>query len=160
MVDKRIVVPTHVVNNPANNTATLMRTTDGGIRLRKTSISRLPRASAHAANNNTANVVTRIPPDVEPEPPPINISASINHHVSACISEMLTTLKPPMRVVNEPKKAAWILPCSGNGPKVPSLRHSKSKNAAKAITVKNPVMTRVNLVCKDHDFGRLLNISS
>ena len=57
-------------------TATLRRTEDRVMRRPNASMSRSPRASARIARTRIAKVVTLMPPAVEAEPPPTNMSAS------------------------------------------------------------------------------------
>ena len=57
-----------------------------------------PRSSVHMMKNNTAKVVTLMPPAVPAGPPPMNIKTSIPSQVSSCIWPMSTELNPAVRV--------------------------------------------------------------
>ena len=62
---------------PHSTTLTASRSTSLGIRRPYASMSSLPRASAKAARNRMARVVTLMPPAVDAEPPPTNMSMSV-----------------------------------------------------------------------------------
>ena len=63
---------------PHSTTLTARRNTSRGNPAAEHLMSRSPRASANAARTSTASVVTLMPPAVEADPPPTNISMSID----------------------------------------------------------------------------------
>ena len=90
---------------PQSTTLTARRTVSEGMRRSYATMSWFPRASANAARNRIARVVTLMPPAVEADPPPTNISMSNTSRVAPPISEVSTVLNPPERDIIETNNA-------------------------------------------------------
>ena len=95
-------------------------------------------------------VVTLMPPAVEAEPPPTNISASVSSIVTWFISFMSTRLKPPDRVMTEANTEWMILSPVVMLPIVAGLDHSASPQSSVPATSRMEVTIRVSLVCSVH----------
>ena len=75
-----------------------------GMRRPNASIEGAPRASANAARNSTASVVTLMPPAVDAEPPPMNMSMSETSKLEPLRSCMSIVAKPPDLVIIDMKR--------------------------------------------------------
>ncbi len=95
---------------------------------------------------STAIVVTLIPPAVEAEPPPINISRSIPNQVAGSIWDMSTEFKPPDLGITEANMVFTNLSQVFSPPRVPGLFHSMAPINRAPITSSVTVIQRVRRV--------------
>ena len=130
-----------------------MRSTVSGIVRLNATTNWSPRASAIIASIITAMVVTLMPPAVEAEPPPINMSTSVMRLVTGRISFISTRLKPPERVMTEAKSALSILSPGLFPPTVLGLFHSAAPQAAAPSTKSTLVVTSVSFAVSVHRLG-------
>ncbi len=103
---------------PTNDTATASRRVSRGMRRPNASMSRSPRASDTMAMSMTASVVTLMPPAVDAEPPPTNISASVMSQLASCMPPVSTVEKPPERGMTPAKSDARSFSPSPRGLRV------------------------------------------
>src|SRR5690625_2363141 len=118
-----------------------------GMRRPKTSTSGLPRISAQIDSISSAKVVTLMPPLVEPEPPPMNISRSVSNSASPLICPTSRVANPPDRGITAVNPAASTLPPTPWPPRVAGFDHSISRYPIHAQTSSAAVVTRVSLAC-------------
>ena len=78
-----MIVETATIVAPQSTTLTASRRMSRGMRRPNASIEGAPRASANAARKSTARVVTLMPPAVDAEPPPTNMSMSETSRLEA-----------------------------------------------------------------------------
>ena len=97
-----------------------------GIRRPYASTSLSPRPSARIARSMTASVVTLMPPAVDAEPPPTNMSASLSSQVPSCISPTSTVEKPPERGMTPANRDASVVALGPSGLNVSGLVHSNA----------------------------------
>ena len=88
------------------------------------------------ASSMTASVVTLMPPAVDAEPPPTNMSASMSSQVLSCISPTSTVEKPPERGMTPANSEASAVALGPSGSNVSGLVHSN------AATSTDPATTR------------------
>ncbi len=112
---------------PHSTTLTARRSTSDGMRRSNASISLRPRASAIAARNSTASVVTLIPPAVDADPPPMNISMSVTSWLEPSSAPMSSVANPPDRAIDEMKKLCRIRWPTSMSAMVRSLLNSSTK---------------------------------
>src|SRR5690554_5925082 len=93
-----------------------------------------------------ANVETRIPPPVDPEPAPTNIKKRKNTKTGKLKLEKSTVLKPALRVVIELNKVVTTFPNADFPSKL--LLYSKMKKTIAPKTNKNKVVYNVIFVSK------------
>ncbi len=95
-----------------------------GMRRPNTSTSGLPRISAQIDSISSAKVVTRMPPAVEPEPPPMNISRSVSRRDSVVSWPTSSVAKPPDRGMIAANPAASTFVPTPSFPRVAGFDHS------------------------------------
>ena len=134
---------------PVNTTAIDSRSTSRGMRRPNASMSRSPRASATIASSMTASVVTLIPPAVDADPPPTNISASWMSQLDCVMAPTSTVLNPPERGMIPAKRAASSFSPKLSGPNVPGLVHSSTSSSSAPTTSSAPLVTSVSLLCRE-----------
>ena len=100
-----INVPVSAINRYAAKMASACVTSSGCKRRFPILISFLPRNAATIPIIITANVLTLIPPAVEPELPPININTTVNRYPLSESSAGSVVEKPAVRAVAELKIA-------------------------------------------------------
>ena len=115
----------------------------------------LPRASAKAARNSTARVVTLMPPAVEAEPPPMNMSMSVTSRLEPLRSEMSIVEKPPDLVIMLTGTATGR-PCRpgvdvAEGLRVVELEHDVERPCRRRCRIS--VVSSVSLTCSDQRRG-------
>ena len=101
-----------------------------------------------------ASVVTLMPPAVEADPPPTNISASMSSRDSGWCAFVSSIAKPPERVITEPNRECPTR-CQKPMPAwVAGLPASKKKRATAPSTSRASVTSTVSLVCRFHSRNR------
>lgn len=93
-----------------------------------------------------------MPPAVEAEPPPTNISMLAASRDEPFRSSISITLKPPERVIAERKNAWNVVSVASIDPNVLGLLNSRTTNTAAPRMNSRMVVTRVSLVCSDQRF--------
>src|SRR5687767_549454 len=107
-------------------TVTARKMSGVAIRLPQIWVSALPRNVDAMAARTTPTVLSRTPPDVEPDPPPMNISPSQKKSVSGLTSAQSIELKPALRA-----EALWKTEASSFDPSAYSASappHSAARN--------------------------------
>ena len=99
--------------------------------------------------NKTAIVVTLIPPAVEADPPPINISRSIPIQVAESICEISSEFRPPERGITDAKKVFTSLSQRSSEPNVFWFAHSIAPIKSPPETNKTPEVQSVSLVWRE-----------
>ena len=99
-----------------------------GIDRRNTLTFPFPRAFAAMNNSSTTKVTVFIPPAVEPEEPPTNISATVTALPASVICPWSKEAKPAVLVLTDWKNPLRIFSPTVIVPKVPGLFHSKAQN--------------------------------
>src|SRR5690606_10146333 len=95
-----------------------------------------------------------MPPAVEAEPPPTNMSMEPTTVPDPYSSPMSTNANPPERVIEE-RKSAWKRDSPKPiEPNVCGLSYSRIRNAAAPPTSSRPEVMSVSFTCNDHVDGR------
>ena len=144
------MVETATIVAPHATTLSATRCTSEGIRRPNACTEGRPLASLTTASASTARVVTLMPPAVDAEPPPTNMSIDAASIEDPFRSPMSTTLKPPERVMAERKNAWNVVSPASMDPKVFGLSNSRSRNTAAPMTKSTTVVMIVSLLCSDH----------
>ncbi len=133
---------------PHSTMLTDRRSTSFGMRRSKASMSSTPRASATAAKNSTASVVTLMPPAVDAEPPPTNMSMSSTSSVEPFISPMSIVLRPPERDMIEVNIAVMGRVRPSCPPSVALFDHSSRAIASPPTAMRMTVVRSVTRACR------------
>ena len=121
-----------------------------GIRRPYASTSLSPRPSAMIASSMTASVVTLMPPAVDAEPPPTNMSASMSSQVPSCICPTSTVEKPPERGMTPANSEASTVALGPSGLNVAGLVHSNAATRTDPATTSARLVVTVSLECRLH----------
>src|SRR5690606_30820010 len=135
---------------PHATTDSATRCTSLGMRRRNTCTDERPRASEKAARASTASVVTLMPPAVDAEPPPTNMSIEPTTSDEPCRSSIGITENPPERVIADRKNVWKVVSQASSPPKVRGLSYSSRRNTSAPATKSTTVVIRVSLACSDH----------
>ena len=95
-----------------------------------------------------------MPPAVEAEPPPTNMSMEPTMRVAPFRSPMSMTLKPPDLVIAERKNAWNVVSHASMLPNVRGLSYSRSRMNPAPSTKRMTVVMSVSFVCSDHSRKR------
>ncbi|MPM32877.1 hypothetical protein SDC9_79443 [bioreactor metagenome] len=94
----------------------------------------------------TENVPTLMPPAVEPEAPPINMSSMDSMAEAGVKAAWLTVLNPAVLQVTDWNVAAINLFAGGRSPSVPGLSHSKNRKKAAPPAMSSAVTVSTSLL--------------
>ena len=86
-----------------------------------------------------------MPPPVDPEPPPMNMSRSMNRRVAGVKAPMSSVERPPERGMTAAKALASTLVPRSWRPSVPGLAHSPSRIPTKPMPNSSPEVASVSL---------------
>lgn len=125
-----------------------------GMRRRNTLTSRWPVNAAPQINTTTANVVTRMPPPVEDEPAPMNISALMKTLVSLLTSGTQDTSNPADRGITAAEIARRSFMFGSSVGNRTALFHSTKTNQISEESTRNAVVASVGLVCSASAWGQ------
>ena len=143
------IVESATVVAPQATTLSATRCTSEGMRRPNACTDGRPFASLITARASTASVVTLMPPAVDAEPPPTNMSIEAASIEDPLRSPMFTTLKPPERVMAERKNAWNVVSPASIDPKVFGLSNSSRRKTAAPTTNSTIVVSTVSLACSD-----------
>src|SRR5690606_10131517 len=128
MVDRAAMVAPHAATEGA------ARCTPLGTRRPNASTDWRPRAADHTAMASAASVVTLMPPAVDADPPPTNISMEPATRDEPLRSPMSITENPPERVIADRKKAWKVVFPASIDPNVSGLSYSRMRKTAAPAT--------------------------
>ena len=94
-------------------------------------------------------MVTLMPPAVDADPPPTNMSMLAASSDEPLRSSISMTLKPPERVIAERKNAWKVVSAASIEPKVLGLSYSRMRKAAAPRMKSRTVVTMVSFECSD-----------
>src|SRR5690606_13027557 len=115
---------------PHATTDSATRCTSLGMRRRNTCTDERPRASEKAARASTASVVTLMPPAVDAEPPPTNMSIEPTTSDEPCRSSIGITEHPPARVIADREHAWQAVSPAPSPPEVRGETYSSRRTAS------------------------------
>ena len=144
MVERATMVAPHATTESAT------RWTSLGMRRPNACTDWRPFASDHTASASTASVVTLMPPAVDADPPPTNMSIDPTMSDEPWTSPMSTTENPPERVIAERKNDWKIVSHAFMLPNVSGLSYSRVRNAAAPAKKSSTVVMIVSFACSDH----------
>ena len=138
VICRMTMLDTATIVAPHSATATDSRSTSIGMRRRNASIDSTPRASANAARKSTASVVTLMPPAVDAEPPPMNMSMSVTSRLDPCSSSDLDG-REPARAASSSTGTTTGRPCARH----PGGRRSWDCRTRARCTARRPATSRM-----------------
>lgn len=93
-----------------------------------------------------------MPPAVDAEPPPTNMSIEMASFDEPFRSSISITLKPPERVIADKKNDWNVVSAASIDPKVFGLSNSRMRKTTAPATNRIAVVIRVSLECNDQRF--------